>query len=408
MKNEILNFLGQATPGEIVIFYYCGHGDYGKLLLPDGKVQLEELHRWLLSGGLPQALVTVILDTCNSGSWILDGEGGLFGFRRIVMASSRSAETSWGWCGFWSWFTYVGVIEGFQFAEDLNKDGWISAAEDFAYAKPHTKSYALQFGKKQNPTGYFDLADGDVPLVQRDVTKPFPLWDVAVIHAETSIDVILAGAIVNVTVIVENQGFKKWNPLITVYYDSSLAVNEVVNVSPGETLTLSLAWNTSGTYEGSYVISVMASVGPGEIDIADNTFVDGVVKVYNAIIELKPKNLKLKSAGSWIICSIEFPEVFDIDVSEIDVSSVKLGAKVQAETLFEIKDYNQDGIPTVMVKFNREDVVSYILSIGVGEYIAGFSRWVTLRVVGKLFSGVSFEGYDTIKVTFHPLWQESK
>lgn len=107
------------------------------------------------------------------------------------------------------------------------------------------------------------------------------MWDVAVIHAETSIDVVLAGAIVNVTVIIENQGFKKWNPLITVYYDSSLAVKEVVNVSPEETLTLSLAWNTSGTYEGSYVISVMASVGPGEIDIVDNTFVDGVVKVYN-------------------------------------------------------------------------------------------------------------------------------
>ena len=74
--------------------------------------------------------------------------------------------------------------------------------------------------------------------------------------------------------------------------------------------------------------------------------------------------MKLKSAGSWIICSIEFPEVFDIDVSEIDVSSVKLGAKVQAEALFEIKNSAQDGVPTLMVKFNREDVVSYILSIG--------------------------------------------
>jgi len=60
------------------------------------------------------------------------------------------------------------------------------------------------------------------------------------------------------------------------------------------------------------------------------------------------------------------------------------------------------------MKFDREAVVSHILSTGVDGYIAGFSRKVTLRVIGKLFSGPSFAGYDTIKVTFHPLWQELK
>ena len=409
LEKEVVDFLGQAIPGEIVILYYCGHGGLGNLLFPDGRLRVEELNEWLLSGGLPQAFVTVILDTCHSGSWINDGEGSIFGNDRSVLAASRSGQLSWGWCEYWSWFTYVGVIEGFQLAEDSNGDGWISAAEDFAYAKPHTESYASDFGLTQNPTSYFGVADGDIPLVQRDITKPFPVWDIAVIHVETSTNVVLAGSPVTITVIVENQGVKSWNPLISVYYDTSFAVNQrMVTVNPGEIVALSLVWNTTGTYKGLYTVSVRASIGPGETDIADNTFADGTIEVYNATINIKPQNLKLNSKGSWITCFIELPSIFGADVYEIDISSVRLGADVPTENVFAVGDFDHNGVYELMVKFDREAVVSYILSTGVDGYIAGFSRWVTLRVMGKLFSGVHFEGYDTIRVTFQPPWQQLK
>ncbi|MFX1563020.1 MAG: C13 family peptidase, partial [Promethearchaeota archaeon] len=408
LENEILNFLGQAIPGEIVIFYYCGHGGSGSLRFLDESVQINELDEWLLSGGLPQAFVTVILDTCHSGSWIADGEGTTFGYDRVVLAACRSGQSSWGWCEHWSWFTYVGVIEGFQSADDSNEDGWISAAEDFTYAKPHTESYASEIGLTQNPTSYFGVVDGDIPLVQRDITKPFPVWDVAVIHAETSTDFVLAGSLVTIAVTVENQGVKTWRPLISVYYGSTFAVSQTVTVNPGEMVTLSIVWNTTGTYRGLYIIGVTASTGPGETDIADNTLVDGTIEVYNAIIDIKPQNLKLKSKGCWVTCYIELPPIFGADVYEIDVSSIKLGSEVPAEGICAIEDFDHDRVLELVVKFDREAVVSYILSTGVDGYVTGFSRWATLRVTGKLFSGTPFEGYDTIKVTFHPLRQELK
>lgn len=406
VKNEVLNFLGKAAPGEIVIFYYCGHGLRTNLLLPDGRVEMSELDDWLSTGCLSEAFVTIILDTCYSGSWIADGEGTTFGSGRTVLAACRSGQSSWGWCEYWSWFTYVGVIEGFQFADDYNGDGWISAAEDFAYAKPHTESYASDHGLTQNPTSYFGVEDGDIPLVQRDITKPFPVWDIALSHVETSVDALFAGSLVTITVIAENQGVKACSPLISVYYDSNFATSQRATVNPGEIVTLSLVWNTTGTYEGLYIISVAASTCPGELDTGDNTFVDGSIEVFNAIVHIEPQSLKLKSKGCMITCYIELPPILGADVYEIDVSSVKLDAQISVEAISDIGDFDRDGVPELKVKFDREDVVSYILFVGVDDYVTGFNRWVTLQVIGKLLSGTPFEGYDLIKVTFHPLWQE--
>lgn len=173
LQREIVDFLGQAIPGDIVIVYYVGHG-YWQALILDRMVFARELVSWLLSGGLPRAYVNVILDTCASGSWIYGDEGGVLGPGRIVLASCGHFGTSWGWCHSWSWFTFKGVIEGFVNAIDSNNDGWISAAEDFTYAKPATELYAAEYGLTQNPTSYYGLFNGNVPLVQRDVTKPFP------------------------------------------------------------------------------------------------------------------------------------------------------------------------------------------------------------------------------------------
>ena len=174
LQHEIVDFLGQAIPGDVVILYYVGHGSWKALRL-DRMVFARELISWLLSGGLPQAYVNVILDTCKSGSWIYNGEGGVLGPGRIVLAACGKFQSSWGWCYSWSWFTFKGIIEGFVYAADSNSDGWISAAEDFAYAKPATEYYAAEHGLMQNPTSYYGLFNGNVPLVQRDVTKPFPI-----------------------------------------------------------------------------------------------------------------------------------------------------------------------------------------------------------------------------------------
>jgi len=397
VENEIKSFLAQAVFGDIVIFYIECHGVGGSLW--DPRITYSELANWLCSGGLQYAFVTVILETCDSGSSIGDGEGGVLGPNRNVLCACRSSESASGWCGGWHGFSHF-ITEGFALCGDGNNDGWVSAAEVFEYAKPRTEDWT----EGQHPVSYYGQVEGDIPLVQRDTARPFPLWDVAVTHVETSTNVVLARSLVTVTLTLENQGIKTCTPIISVHYDSILALNQQVRLNPGETDTFSLVWNTTGILEGLYSVSVTASPGPGETDVADNMLVADSLQVYNAVIDIQPEDLKLRSDGARITCYIELPAVFAPSIFEIDTFSVKMGT-VSAESLYAIGDFDRDGAPELMVKFDREAVVSYILSIGTEGYINGFNRRVTLKVTGRLYSGTAFEGYDTIKVTFHPLWQ---
>jgi len=273
IKCEIENFLAQAEPGEIVIFYYCGHGDFIKLLL-DQTIYDTELVSWLGSGGLPQAYVTVILDTCQSGSWIEDGEGGVLGPNRTVLASCLSGQISWGFeCG---WFTYFGIIDGFSLANDANSDGWISAAEVFAYAKPATESSANEFGKKQNPVSYYGQFEGDIPLIQRDVTTPFPMWDLAITSFSWE---PLHEFTLSINVTVRNQGEKGGVFDVAVYANAILIDTQNVSLNPDENVTLMFIWDVANVSVGTYVMSSTVTVAPGEINIEDNVFIDGVVKI---------------------------------------------------------------------------------------------------------------------------------
>ena len=104
-----------------------------------------------------------------------------------------------------------------------------------------------------------------------------------------------------------------------------------------------------------------------------------------ATIDIDPDTLNLKSNGQWITAYIELPE--DCDVSDIDISTVKLNDEIPAELHpTEIGDYDTDGITDLMVKFNRPDLVAIL---GVGE--------ATLTITGKV-NDVPFEGSDTIRV----------
>ena len=77
----------------------------------------------------------------------------------------------------------------------------------------------------------------------------------------------------------------------------------------------------------------------------------------------------------------------DYDVNEIELESIRLNSQVQAELKpIGIGDYDNDGIPDLMVKFNRS-AVQDILETG-DEVI----------ITGKLTDIIYFEGSDTIKV----------
>ncbi|UCE74262.1 MAG: hypothetical protein JSV56_00780 [Methanomassiliicoccales archaeon] len=148
-----------------------------------------------------------------------------------------------------------------------------------------------------------------------------------------------------------------------------------------------------------------------EIDITGD-FQNGRVAFYNfsqagvtysgftlqleAVIDIDPDTLNSKSNGQWITCYIELPEGYD--VANIDVSTILLNDIVPAESEpTEIGDYDTDGIPDLMVKFDRAEVLGLVGETN--DYEEGIKSYdFTLTVTGELLDGSTFEGQDTVKV----------
>jgi hypothetical protein len=109
-------------------------------------------------------------------------------------------------------------------------------------------------------------------------------------------------------------------------------------------------------------------------------------------IDIDPDILNLKSKGKWITAYIEFPEGYN--VGDINISSILLNGTIPVDMSAPIAvgDFDNDGVPDLMVKFNRTAVCQLILSRGI---MVGN---VTLTVSGKLANGIGFEGCDTIRV----------
>jgi len=127
--------------------------------------------------------------------------------------------------------------------------------------------------------------------------------------------------------------------------------------------------------------------------------------VVSAHIRIQPRVLNLRSRGRWITCYIELPEGYD--VADINVSSIMLDDVIPAEPRpIAIGDYDCDGIPDLMVKFDRAQVKSYIRSkiYTIQRLGKGFMT-LTLTISGKLIDGAPFEGSDTIKIIWRmPKW----
>jgi len=255
IENEMTKFLGEATPGEIVMFYINGHRNFVNwVLMVNNFVELlkpEVLH---------QAFVTVILDTCSAGYFIQ------FLPDNIVLASSGKYQVSWG--GNIGFFT-EGLLRGFWMANDSNNDGWISAAEAFSHAKNFTESVVIW--QDQNPESHYGKVNGDLPLVQRDIAKPFPTWDIAIISMLVNPLRTEPESPVSINVTVENQGVKYANFDVNIYVNSSIISTQQITLLPGEVANVTSTWFPIEVY-GLYMLDSMVGICPGEIDTSDNVF----------------------------------------------------------------------------------------------------------------------------------------
>jgi hypothetical protein len=114
--------------------------------------------------------------------------------------------------------------------------------------------------------------------------------DVAVQNVSTFNDVVAQGFMVNttevhimlnVTVMVVNNGDFNETFNVGIYIDAALAapLQLVENLTSHETRTLEFLWDTFGVSLGNHTLSASAEVLSGEADTANNTFVDGQIKV---------------------------------------------------------------------------------------------------------------------------------
>jgi len=127
-----------------------------------------------------------------------------------------------------------------------------------------------------------------------------------------------------------------------------------------------------------------------------------------ATVDIHPKTLNLNSSGTWITVYIELP---DYNVSDIVVSTIWLERSVPAETNPkygfvknpEIKDRDGDGIPELMVKFDRQTVIGYIWAQLYHMEIPLTKECVEveLTIKGELTDGTPFSGSDKIRVIYH-------
>jgi hypothetical protein len=120
----------------------------------------------------------------------------------------------------------------------------------------------------------------DNVLVTGTVTIQAAVHDVAITSILSSQAVIHEGASVTVDTTVQNHGNMMESFNVTLYANETEVVKEELkDLDFGTQETLSLPWNTTSFPKENYVISGTASVVPGEIDVGDNSYVDGAIKL---------------------------------------------------------------------------------------------------------------------------------
>jgi len=229
--------------------------------------------------------------------------------------------------------------------------------------------------------------------------------DIRILDVTATPTTVCVGDIVNITVayeiIWENVEVEQW-PGIKIYADAmDIGTIYMIIMGSGHTFeTIDCEWNTADVEPGSYMISAIVY---GDSDPIGNWFIFGPIRVLPSImatVDIDPDTLNLRSKGKWISAYIELPEGYN--VGDINATTILLNGTVPAETQpTAIGDYDEDGVPDLMVKLSRAEVVSLILNnVDVEQLLVERFVYVTLTVTGELYDGTPFQGSDTIGVIY--------
>lgn len=108
-------------------------------------------------------------------------------------------------------------------------------------------------------------------------------------------------------------------------------------------------------------------------------------------IDFDPDTLNLNSKGKWVTCYIEVPYN---DLSSINIATIRLQSGPYGEVSpFSYGDFDNDGNIDVMIKFDRQAVIEYILDNG-GKDRSSFE----IIVEGDVDQSTKFKGSDFINL----------
>jgi hypothetical protein len=133
--------------------------------------------------------------------------------------------------------------------------------------------------------GYFTDPSWEARIEFAVVTSPTGLvHDVAVTNVKPFKTIVGAAKNCRINVTVTNEGNFTETFNLTLYAEitppaSIIKTVTVSNLLIHETRNVTFTWNTTGFAKGNYTISAVAEPVPGETDTADNTFMDGWVKI---------------------------------------------------------------------------------------------------------------------------------
>jgi len=175
---ELQQHVADSDSSDVVLFYYTGHAEHGKLLMGDDTYLLDELKEQLSS--FRSRVKIAILDACQSGSITRTKGGSLaepFLFRNqntvegeVVLYSSSESENSqesdvYGNSVFT--FHFVNALRGFG---DLSADGKVTLDEAYQYSFHQTVSSTVHSPSGVQHPGYQFNIKGEGSVVLADVT----------------------------------------------------------------------------------------------------------------------------------------------------------------------------------------------------------------------------------------------
>ena len=161
-----------------------------------------------------------------------------------------------------------------------------------------------------------------------------------------------------------------------------------------DTGTYLTQWGSQGSGNGEFLAPVgMATDAAGNIYVADNgnhriqKFGPAPTPAITMTFDLEPNTLNLTSRGQWVAGFLE--PASPSAASDIDIASIRLNGSVPVDPAASttLGDHNGNGVPDLMVKFNRAAVE---LTLSEGDNVA-------VNVTGTIGSN-SFIGTDHIRV----------